>query len=83
MIRTYRKIPITIKAVQYDGDNLEEIREWLGSNLKTSEHHDPVIVTLEGNMMIGQGDYIVQGTKGEFYPVKPDIFDQIYELEDV
>ena len=27
-----------------------------------------------------RGDWIVKGVKGEFYPVKPDIFKQTYEL---
>jgi hypothetical protein len=25
-------------------------------------------------------DYIIKGIKGEFYPVKPDIFETTYEL---
>lgn len=26
------------------------------------------------------GDYIIKGIKGEFYPCKPDIFEETYEL---
>jgi len=25
------------------------------------------------------GDFIIQGVQGEFYPCKPDIFEQTYE----
>ena len=25
------------------------------------------------------GDYIIRGVKGEYYPCKPDIFEQTYE----
>lgn len=25
------------------------------------------------------GDYIIKGVQGEFYPCKPDIFEQTYE----
>lgn len=32
------------------------------------------IDTLEGGHIVCPGDYIVTGTAGEFYPVKPDIF---------
>lgn len=39
-----------------------------------------VIHTLEGDMVANPGDWIVTGTKGEKYPVKPDIFDEIYDL---
>jgi hypothetical protein len=36
------------------------------------------IDTLEGRMEAKPGDYIVTGTKGEKYPVKPDIFEFKY-----
>ena len=38
-----------------------------------------VIPTLEGIMMGVQGDYIIKGVRGEFYPCKPDIFEETYE----
>ena len=37
------------------------------------------IKTLEGDMTANVGDYIIKGVKGEFYPCKPDIFEQTYE----
>lgn len=38
-----------------------------------------VIETLEGNMTANVGDYIIKGVQGEFYPCKPDIFEQTYD----
>ena len=38
-----------------------------------------IIKTLEGEMLAKQGDYIIKGIKGEFYPCKPDIFEATYE----
>lgn len=38
------------------------------------------IPTLEGNMIASEGDYIIKGVQGEFYPCKPDIFNATYEL---
>nr|WP_248720232.1 PGDYG domain-containing protein [Convivina intestini] len=38
------------------------------------------IQTLEGTMKAEVGDYIITGVKGEHWPVKPDIFDQTYEI---
>ena len=35
--------------------------------------------TLEGQMLVSFGDYIIQGVKGEIYPCKPDIFEATYE----
>jgi len=37
------------------------------------------IVTLEGLMLVGWGDYIIRGVNGELYPCKPDIFEKTYD----
>jgi len=33
-------------------------------------------------MFATEGDYIIKGVAGEFYPCKPDIFEQTYEAID-
>lgn len=38
-----------------------------------------IISTLEGLHWANPGDYIIRGVQGEFYPCKPDIFEQTYE----
>ena len=38
-----------------------------------------VIFTLEGLMEILPGDYVIRGTKGEIYPCKPDVFEEVYD----
>ena len=38
-----------------------------------------MIRTLEGDMRAEYGDWIIRGVQGEFYPCKPDIFEQTYE----
>jgi hypothetical protein len=40
------------------------------------------IVTLEGALYAKAGDWIIQGTAGELYPCKPDIFAAIYDPVD-
>lgn len=35
--------------------------------------------TLEGEMKIGQGDYVIRGVEGEYYPCKSSVFDKTYE----
>ena len=37
------------------------------------------IQTLEGNMKVSPGDWIITGVKGEKYACKDDIFHQTYE----
>lgn len=41
--------------------------------------HRQLIKTLEGDMWVDVGDYIITGVKGELYPCKPDIFHKTYE----
>ena len=41
------------------------------------------IDTLEGTMRANLGDFIIKGVQGEFYPCKPDIFEQTYEKCDL
>lgn len=38
-----------------------------------------MIATLEGYHHADQGDYIIRGVAGEFYPCKPHIFEATYE----
>lgn len=37
------------------------------------------IVTLEGTMTVSNGDWVIKGVQGEFYPCKPEIFEATYE----
>jgi energy-converting hydrogenase Eha subunit B len=46
----------------------------------SSERIGLVIKTLEGDMLAAQGDYIIKGVEGEFYPCKPEIFEKTYKV---
>ena len=81
MINKYRKKPVIVEAVIWTGNNIDEIKE-LAKN--AVEHiifvdNNLYIETLEGNMNVSIGDYIIKGIAGEFYPCKPDIFKETYE----
>ncbi|MGW5633928.1 hypothetical protein [Streptomyces sp. NPDC003832] len=85
----YRKLPVEIDAVHYDGTNLDEITVFLGQSGKAQETrlpgpgrglHDGILIrTLEGDMTASVGDWIIRGIQGEYYPCKPDIFAATYE----
>ena len=93
MIQKYQKKPVTIEAIQWTKETIDEALTWIPSetigirilgmeenpyeSLKwTTEHY---IKTLEGDMKISEGDFIIKGVKGEFYPCKPDIFYATYD----
>lgn len=82
----YKAKPVTIEAIKFTGDNLDEIKSFCGEEWGVSVYYDGeswediiYIETLEGEMITKVGDYIIKGTKGEFYPCKSDIFNEKYE----
>jgi hypothetical protein len=83
-VAKYRKLPVVIEAIQYE-DTFSfclKINEWTGSVI------DPIWVnpgecfirTFEGNIKVSEGDWIIKGVNGEFYPCKPEIFAKTYEV---
>ena len=81
MAEKFRKKPVEIEAMQYDGRNVAEIMVWMGASESSESFTDDdlTIKTLEGDMRATSGDWIIKGVKGEFYPCKPDIFEATYE----
>lgn len=79
----YRKKPVVIEAVQWIKGNEKNIKDFMEMELATEYNgYTLVIETLEGTMRAEQGDYIIKGIQGEFYPCKPDIFEATYEKVD-
>ncbi|MDS1161633.1 hypothetical protein [Streptococcus suis] len=78
----YRKKPVVIEAIQWTRKNEFEISRFVGNKMFFNDLREPVIETLEGNMRVAVGDYIIKGVSGEFYPCKPDIFAETYEIVD-
>ncbi len=87
----FRKRPVTIAAIQWTGNNFEEVKAFFGKDAKKCTQLDEVvpnkevkgnltIETLEGNHTALPGDFIIRGVKGEYYPCKPDIFEKTYEF---
>lgn len=80
----FRKKPVIIEAIQYNGSNDEEIIRFTNMTAikRPSELKSIRIPTLEGDHIANVGDWIIKGIKGEFYPCKPDIFKETYENVD-
>lgn len=85
----FRKKPVVIQAMQWnspeDDNRLGEFLSVNGWGAKWCHNSNgfPCIQTLEsgnGFHVVSPGDYVIKGVSGEFYPCKPDIFDQTYDL---
>lgn len=76
----YRKKPVPVEAHQYTGDNFIELQNWSeGSVAMDDDSNNVFVATLEGLMFFDEGDYVIKGVHGEFYPCKGDIFEETYE----
>lgn len=78
-MKKYRKKPVVIEAVQWTGENDEEMDLFGVPYCEIDELGYMTIETLEGYLAAEAGDYIIKGVKGEYYPCKPDIFEETYE----
>jgi hypothetical protein len=90
----YRKKYILVDPIQWfkDGDHPKvrktsyaEISTLLGTSgcSKEEPYWDwqamGIIESLECNYAVCPGDWIAKGPKGEYYAIKPDIFEATYE----
>jgi hypothetical protein len=81
MINEYKKRPLTAHAVQYTGENLEEVKDFC-------EKHD-VAVRVLGSKYVGlcldslqgvpPGLWVVRQMNGEFRVYSPEKFNLLYE----
>jgi len=82
----YRKKPVVIEAVQLIAGCGDEMAKFAPNHIIDWGHKDgklwATIKTLEGTMKANEGDFVIKGVKGEFYPVKNDIFLETYEKID-
>ncbi|WP_277290507.1 hypothetical protein [Streptococcus orisratti] len=91
----YRKKPVVIEAVKLENNKQSIINaiefvynvgmetSVLGMDFEINKVRSDgglIINTLEGNMLASFGDYIIKGVQGEFYPCKPGVFAETYEL---
>ena len=87
----YRKKPVVIEAIKLTADNYDEVERFVGVNSFNRAYTNEVdfirkenpigihIKTLEGTIIASNGDYVIKGVAGEFYPCKPDIFAETYD----
>jgi hypothetical protein len=82
-MKQYIKKPIPVSALQWTGDNLEEIKSFCtddnGKEKCFTNHSDLWIHTREGQLKAVVGDYIMRGIEGEFYPCGEQIFNKTYD----
>ena len=86
----YRKKPVVVEAIIFTRNTWKEVVAFTDNtafDMTIEKRMDGkctcVIPTLEDNHTANEGDYIIRGVKGEFYPCKPDIFEMTYENKSI
>lgn len=72
-----------------NNENMNDICIWINQGRMEPKGHawhngtDIFIHTLEGWHRAECGDWLIKGIKGEFYPCKPDVFSESYEVTSI
>lgn len=91
MAKRYVSRPVVIEAMHYDGTmgSGGDIVDWVTHctppgviEVNVLDINALYIQTLEGRMKANPGDWIIRGTRGEFYPCRGDIFREKYAAVD-
>jgi hypothetical protein len=77
----FRKKPVVIEAALVEAGKVPEFLKQAiaDGHIYPTGQSSYIIRTLEGTMVALEGDYIIKGVQGEFYPCKPNIFRMTYE----
>lgn len=78
----YRKKPVEVEAVQWTGENDDEISIFAGGKVLFmwfAKRRVLLVETIDGATRAHVGDWIIKGLNDEIYPCKPDIFEKTYE----
>lgn len=81
-MKLYRKKPVVVEAVRFDGSLpcALDIIGWSNGEVGIGNGTNQLAIeTKEGVMTAELGDWIIKGVADEFYPCKPDIFKATYE----
>ena len=91
----FKSKPTEIEAVQFTGDNEAEVIDFAGNcfnvlskedreNCEDPEATAAVFDDLHSTwVLVYTGNWIIKGTKGEFYPCDEEVFAEKYEAMNV
>lgn len=82
----FRTRPLEIEAVLFNGSNVEDVIEWVGSDLcepcgagSGDFIRSLLVTTPEGARRADTGDWIIREGPGVFYPLKTDLFETRFQ----
>jgi len=88
-IKKYVHKPTKVTVMRWTGKNVDDIKKWLGKAFGSVKDDELHVRTLEDGKnnevkhIATKGDFIIQGVKGEFWPIKSDIMKATYQLDEI
>jgi hypothetical protein len=91
MSTRFRKKPVEIEAVQWTGDNEDELHTFTAGQFYATDDDDransedpeataSVFDVLHSTwVLVYTGQWVIRGVKGEFYPIAEDVLAETYE----
>ncbi len=86
MIKKFRKKPVVIEAIIWDGTNATEVISFCEGQASFDDKANVMVIeTLESNVEARTrhaatvSDYVIKGVNGEFYFCKKEIFEKTYD----
>jgi hypothetical protein len=79
-----RKRPVVVQEFHYDGTEpcARAIIAWAGAAARYVAG-ELIITTLDGDHVVYPGEHVMCGTRGEFYPIQPTVYADVYEPAEV
>lgn len=88
MIRIYTRKPYKVDAVQWTGNNLDEIRKFVNKQCDVHHYTDPKLTPkifidmLDNVVVVNEGDYIYRTDKSDgFYISKAEVFEENFCID--
>lgn len=82
----YRKKPVVVQAMQYSGSNAKAVQQFVGgAGFALVHSEDPEITAVVWDKLhstwvgVKDGQWIIKGVQGEFYPCDDEVFKETYE----
>jgi hypothetical protein len=84
MIEIYIKQPVAVEAIQFTGNNFDDIYELLGADNINIEWYNNIYLHIVSKSLAGsfvfvkRGEYIVKDMNGNFYAYDPIMFNKTF-----
>ena len=76
----FRKKPTIVEAIQWNGNNLDEVIAFLGTKTYGEFAGSVLVETPKAILLAAIGDWIIKGADGEFYLCSHGDFEMTYDV---